>query len=381
MFADLFAIVRHTPLHLSLTPNGEALCIIVTPLPKGKGADVPALKAPLKIVATPQELQTQFAAEIARYTQAVAEVRASFDLPLDALEAAKKKAAKLEGAKAEKEKKKETAKAARSEAAKKAARTRAERAEEQRRTRERKRTEKKRAWEAALQKRRDAAAARKAKKSASKITLPGATAPAAPVAKGAVKKSARSPAETASKPLPSAPGEPRHLASKPGKAECIADWRALNEKHGELLTRRKFIKAAKTGRRYEKLWKNWEAFIAESSSVAISAAGSRPAVEGQGSEVPPSSSTVAAPAAPEPTLEQRIDAATSADEVLAIARTASPGFEVRDEAGELLYTYRSCPEYGEPLQIPGKPGRYRVIEVNGHNVTARHEPATEGASA
>jgi hypothetical protein len=31
--------------------------------------------------------------------------------------------------------------------------------------------------------------------------------------------------------------------------------------HGDKLTRRLFIKKGKTGRRYEKLWKNWDKFI------------------------------------------------------------------------------------------------------------------------
>jgi hypothetical protein len=31
--------------------------------------------------------------------------------------------------------------------------------------------------------------------------------------------------------------------------------------HGDKLTRRLFIKKGKTGRRYEKLWKNWEKFV------------------------------------------------------------------------------------------------------------------------
>jgi PRTRC genetic system protein E len=67
------------------------------------------------------------------------------------------------------------------------------------------------------------------------------------------------------------PGKDPAPSTLPGKPECLADLAALQAKHGAKLTRRRFIKEAATGRRYEKLWKNFEAFVAESAPAATTA--------------------------------------------------------------------------------------------------------------
>src|SRR5688572_11819347 len=210
MFKDLHAVARHTPLTLMITPNGEALCVIVVPKPTGEAANNAALCKHLKIVGTPAELDAEFPAAMQRYTGAVNELRTALDLPLDALEAAKKKAEKKDAAKADKETKQQAKAKTRSEAAKKGAATRAEKAAAAKKAREAKTAEKKRAREAALKKRRDTAAARKAAKPQRSIKLPGE----AKTAKPAPSKQAPS----------SKPDATRHLASKPGKPECIADY-------------------------------------------------------------------------------------------------------------------------------------------------------------
>jgi PRTRC genetic system protein E len=60
MFRDLYAVARHTPLHLIITPNGEQLKIIVTPKPSGDAADNPALAKPFSAIGTPEELDREF---------------------------------------------------------------------------------------------------------------------------------------------------------------------------------------------------------------------------------------------------------------------------------------------------------------------------------
>lgn len=54
----------------------------------------------------------------------------------------------------------------------------------------------------------------------------------------------------------------RHLASKPDKAACISDFHAVAGKMRGEPTRSTFMKKGLTGRRYEKLWKSWDSFVA-----------------------------------------------------------------------------------------------------------------------
>jgi hypothetical protein len=116
-----------------------------------------------------------------------------------------------------------------------------------------------------------------------RITLPGETKakarPARAVKRKAAPKKKAAPIRKARKAAPPKPAlhrapsarraVPAITSGKPGKAECIADLKALRDKFGDELTRRGFIKQAKTGRRYEKLWKNWEEFTAEALGKAV----------------------------------------------------------------------------------------------------------------
>jgi PRTRC genetic system protein E len=228
MFKDLYDVARHTPLHLIITPAGEQLRIIVTPKPTGDAANNAALSKPFSATGTPEDLDREFPEALRKYAGAVNDLRTSIDLPIDLLDAAKKKAAEKETKAAEKKKKEEEEAQRRSDAAKKAAETRAQKAEEERKAKEAKIAAK--------------AAAKAAKKTGGaaagtgSLQLPGATEAA--------------PAET--NPV---------LIGLPDKAACIADYQQMKLVHGDKLTRRLFIKKGKTGRRYEKLWKNWDKFI------------------------------------------------------------------------------------------------------------------------
>lgn len=310
MFRDLFPVARHTPLNLIITPNGERLSVIVIPKPSGDAADNPALGKPLSFVGTPDDLDREFPEALRQYAEKVIDLRTALDLPLSELDAAKAKAAKKDAAKVEREKKAAEEAKTRSEAAKKAAETRAARAEEKRK-----------AKEAADKKRAAARAAKKAEKSKTRITLPGATAPQSDKSKNV----------------------PTPRAGKPGKPECIADYKALYAQFGKELTRRGFIKQAKTGRRYEKVWKNWDEFIAEAGQLDLSL--------GQ--------STASEPSAPAP------QAAASDDDALPIhGQGKGDSTDVYDEKLQYLSSITTSPAIGEHIGLVTHRHLLRVVKID-----------------
>lgn len=252
-FRSLHAVARHTPLHIIVAPNGEQLRLIVTPKPSGDAADNPALAKPFTATGTPEELDAELPEVLRRYTESVNDLRARLDLPLDELDAAKAKVAKKEDKKAERERQKKEEEERRSAAAKKAAETRAANAAAAKEEKERKARE-----------RAEAKAAKKAGKVGAGIQVPGQTAPAGkpdplewPFPTGSRVDGVSAPAE-----------EGNHRADLPGKPECLRDYANLARVHGDKLTRRLFIKKAKTSRRYEKLWANWEKFVKDAKSQA-----------------------------------------------------------------------------------------------------------------
>jgi len=219
MFQELYAVARHTPLSILVTPNGEQLSVIITPKPSGDASDNPALAKSIKAVGTPAELDAELPAKLREYTDKVNELRTTIDLPIEALSEAQAKAKK--GSKPK------------SNTAPKPA---------------------------AKPKPAPSAKPRKAAKpKAARKTAPKAPAPKKKITLPGQSKSAKKHA-----PIP--------RSSLPGKPDCLADYKELKAKFGDALTRRKFIKTANTGRRYEKLWANWEAFIKEAGASTKSAA-------------------------------------------------------------------------------------------------------------
>lgn len=253
MYKALHAVARHTALHLIITPAGEQLKVICMPKPTGAGADNAALQKPFSITGTPEELETAFPEALAKYSEAVNGLRSALDLPLDALDAEKKKLAKKEEKKAQKEREEKEAAEKRSAAAKAAAETRAANAAKAQAEKERK--EKERAEARAQSK----TVKTGAKSSGAPLGLPGATsgktAAAWPFPVGPHAATPPAPAETAD--------TVKHDPKLPGKEECIRQYQQLKLKLGDKkkLTRRLFIKKAESGRRYEKLWPNWEKFV------------------------------------------------------------------------------------------------------------------------
>lgn len=222
MFAELYEVARHTPLQILVTPRGERLSVIV--LPKGDDENS-ALAQPISAIGTPAELDAELPAKLAEYCARANELRLAIDLPIAALDA---------------EKEKETKRAKKPATAKPAKPPRPAAAAKPKRSAKSK------------------PAAKKPAKPARSIAAPGMS--AKPPAKRAAVPARSIPKGVKTGPLKSTP-----RASRPGKPECLADMRAYIAT-GKPLTRAAFIAWArrngnKTGRRYEKLWKNWEDFI------------------------------------------------------------------------------------------------------------------------
>ncbi len=246
MFKALYAVAQHTPLHLAVTPqDGGRLKVIVTPLPTGKAKDFEGLSKQFSATGTPDELDAEFVPALATYAAKVNEVRAEISLPISALDADKAKADKKAAKQKEKEERAAEEEKRRSEAAKKAAETRAaNKAEADRQAKEK------------AEQRAAAKAEKKAKKDGG--TLPGQTTPAPGQAW----------------PFPTEPGDEAPAGARsesmridlPGKPECIRDYQQMALKYGAKLTRRLFIKKSETARRYERLWKNWEAFVKDATA-------------------------------------------------------------------------------------------------------------------
>lgn len=364
MFKQLYEIARHTPLHLIITPNGPQLRIIVTPKPTGT-SDTSALAKPFAVAGTPEELDAEFPAAVAQYTSAVNEVRKSLDLPLDALEAEKKKTAKKDEAKAERERKTKAEAETRSAAAKKAAETRAANAAKE-----------KAEQEARKKARTEARAAKKNKTAA----LPGATEPlpATPqpsaVAWPFPTRTAAHGAMTETTPRPGLPGKP----------ECIRDYQQLKLTHGAKLTRRLYIKKAETSRRYEKLWPNWEKFVKEAGAqqdlpLADPAPGAQQEVTlgdagklsdwdkasgGKLVESEQKGTYRIVPIIPVEETAQATDDQVHADE--ATPRRGEGGgthTDVYDEAGEYLSSITTKPELGEHIGLTSQEYLMRVTNI------------------
>lgn len=94
MFRELYAVARHTPLTLIVTPHktdaGNELHVIVIPKPGDDAPEESALHKPLSFIGTPEELDTFTAealANIEAYTAGVNVLRVKLDLPTEAVAA------------------------------------------------------------------------------------------------------------------------------------------------------------------------------------------------------------------------------------------------------------------------------------------------------
>lgn len=351
MFKELYEVARHTPFTMIITPAGERLSIIIQPRPTGDADDRKGLAAPIKAVGTPEELDAELPAKLREYAEQVNEVRAQIELPTAAVDAEKATTSKKAARKATRAEKKKAAKDA-----KEAKKTAAKKAQAEK-------LAKKQADDAERKRKKDA------KKSGKKIELPGASssvnpAPTWPFPTG--EKAAAKPA------TPTAGARSESVrAGLPGKAECIKDYEQLKLKFGDKLTRLKFIKKASTGRRYERLWKNWEEFVkdataqgqlpleagADKTSKATPKADAEPKGEGDHPE----------PRSPEPA-----PTAGAAAEPKAEPQPApKPKFQVFTESDELVAEFKWPVQVGEKLQLEGRAHPFKVLAVDGERAVAR----------
>lgn len=213
MFAELYAVARHTPLTIIVTPRGERLQVIIVPKPGDDAEDNPSLSKPISALGTPEELDAELPAEIIRYVDAVNQLRCKIDLPIDAVDE--------EASTAEK----------------------------------------------------------KAAKKAEKKSTATPAAPRIPTSRPAAKKTAKRPgiakesttgSNTAPAPKKAKVAKHPKLASQKPKVDrgtreqCVEDGKEYVRLIGEAKPSRVlFVKFARTGRRYEKIWSSFSAFITE----------------------------------------------------------------------------------------------------------------------
>lgn len=98
MFKEIYAIAKHTSLRIIVAPAGEKLSLMIIPQPNGTSEK--ALGKPLQITGTPEELDAELPAEIARFCEATNEVRSNLGETIDALKSAASKPRKSKPVKA-----------------------------------------------------------------------------------------------------------------------------------------------------------------------------------------------------------------------------------------------------------------------------------------
>ena len=92
MFKALYPIARHTQLSIIVTPAGEKLSLIIIPRPDGTKEE--QLGKPIQVTGTPEELDAELPAKLAEFCEAYNGVVSNLGGSIEALNAAKDKAAK-----------------------------------------------------------------------------------------------------------------------------------------------------------------------------------------------------------------------------------------------------------------------------------------------
>lgn len=254
MFIELYAVAKHTPLQISVSPDGARLNVLIIPKPGDDADKGSALTKPIQAIGTPEELDRELPAKLAEYCAAINDLRLKIDMPIEAITAEAGKG----GAK-----KKANAPAARKPA--------------------------------------PAATPRPVKKAAPKPVK--AARPATPVKPVKTSKPAEKKAAAARKPMPdtkddssrtgdstpsvvtsgnerpsgsvplksSAPAaapnvQPAEKSKRATREECLADLRtylAECESTSIAITRALFLGHNTTGRSYERKFKSWDEFLAD----------------------------------------------------------------------------------------------------------------------
>lgn len=235
----------------------------------------------------------------------------------------------------------------------------------------------------------------KAEKKAGK-KKPAAAAPK----KAAVKKP--KPAAAAKKPpapkKSPAAKQTKHIASKPTKEQCIAAYHAYAAAHtGEPIKREAFIKGNPTGRRFERLFGNWDKFI----KAAMKAGTLGPADDKKTKPLPlqaPAGNDPAAAQAPSVSHSSSPGPVETPDSANGVATAdASPDKRGSDEQpasaaatatiGRVVVTTDGKPlaggmvivaDTGAEIDIPGH-GKHRITDFDDKQIVV--EPITQGEHA
>lgn len=233
MFAELYAVARHTALQISVSPEGERLNVLIVPKPGDDADEGSALTRPIQAIGTPAELDRELPAKLAEYCAAINDLRLKIDLPIEAITAEAGKG----GAK----------KKATPPAARKPARVSAPKPL-------------KKAAPKPVKPAKKAAAVKPA-------TRVQAHKPGTPVT--AAQAAYIHAAHAATVPAAPAVEKPATAAKKSTRAtreECLSDLRAylvICERSNVTITRALFLSHNTTGRSYERKFQSWDEFLAE----------------------------------------------------------------------------------------------------------------------
>lgn len=163
--------------------------------------------------------------------------------------------------------------------------------------------------------------------------------------------------------------QPKLRSSRPGAEACIADYLKLKPQYGDKLTRELFMEKAETGRRFERVFGNWNKFVeAAQGEKTLGPAGD--------DKTKPLPLEHSAPAGalpdtwPFPTTPKDVELCESKDHT-------GDGWDVYDRDGNYLSSITTHPEIGEKIQLAGRFPAEEVISIDGRRVITR--PATTPA--
>jgi len=190
---------------------------------------------------------------------------------------------------------------------------------------------------------------------------------------------------------PAAGKKPSKLrASRPNGDACVADYHVLHAKHGDRLTREMFMKEADTGRRFERVFGNWNKFVAAALAKGTQGPPGDDKTKPLELELPGTTSASEAKALATATLRTLPDTwpfpTTSKDVELSESKEhTGDGWDVYDRDGNYLSSITTHPEVGKTIQLAGRFPAEEVVSIDGRRVitkpaaTAPHSEVQAGA--
>lgn len=202
------------------------------------------------------------------------------------------------------------------------------------------------------------------------------------------------------------PAKPtKHIASKPTKDQCIAAYHAYAAAHPDDIKREPFIKGNPTGRRFERLFGNWEKFIKaaakagttgpaddkktiplplEAPAAAPSTAAQAPCMtpaSSSGPESIPDSANDVSPSNAAVSLNENTPDVKPAP----AAATETKGRKVITAQGDVCIAtgVEMLVETDTEITVPGTSAKLRVLDYDDKTIWVEHvaQQSTEGATA